>query len=367
MVNLLGLNKLCSIQVAATITGLQSTALDQWALPNHNLVYLDDVPKSVIATVLLCVSYLLLCVALLFILIMLYFNKNPTTTMADLRSFSMKDKKLSKDGMDIALPVKTAAVKRLGVVRRIMGSMGSDAKSFVRLTKFCIIWKPTCPPESPGTFAFEFYYESGDAKHVILKGKGMIGHAVKIIINTSIYINKEQLRNCPYKVNIIPGTSSDEILGSIVFDMYVSGFENYPKNGVRNVNISVEPPTWHGMPSIFYQLNPQGDQFSSNITSIIPILDEFRESYPNVIKKITRKDDMDIIDMMVLKYMLNDDEMDKVKFLEDGLRPGYTMSSDDMLYYMTLFTRFNMSSYRPFASEITGELNKETQSSTTRF
>ncbi|UTQ50622.1 MAG: movement protein [Tomato alphanucleorhabdovirus 1] len=295
------------------------------------------------------------------------FNKNPTTTMADIKGFTMKDKKLTKDGMEIALPVKTAAMKRLGVVRRVMGNMGSDARSFVRLTKFSIIWKPTCPPESPGTFAFEFFYESGDAKHVILKGKGMIGHAVKIIINTSIYINKEQLQKCPYKVDIIPGTVSDEILGSIVFEMYVSGLDNYPKNGIRNVNISVEPPTWHGMPSIFYQLNPQGDQFTSNITSIIPILDDFRESFPNLIKKVTKKDDMDVIDLMVLKYMLNDDEMEKVKFLEEGLRPGFNVTSEDLLYLMNLFTRFNMSSYRPFATEITGELNRETQSSTTRF
>ncbi|ARJ54294.1 putative movement protein [Potato yellow dwarf virus] len=283
------------------------------------------------------------------------------------KALSLPDNSLSKNGVDMELPIAIASSNQKGVVKRLIGAAGKGDKSFVRLNKFLIRWKPTCPPEMPGTFGFDFYFDGGDTKYSIVKGSGMVGHAVEITITTSIYISTQQLKNCPYRLDMTPTTDTDGACGSVAMEIWVTNDEKYPKNGKRSVSIHMDPPMRHGLPSIFYHINPNNDQYYTNIQTLIPLSRDIIADYNSIFSKCLNIPEPTIEDSLVLRYMINPEEEENIHELNHVLSSGKPITTDDSILLVNLAVRFSGSSYRKFISGITGQLDRETPTSTSRF
>ncbi|ADE45271.1 putative movement protein [Potato yellow dwarf virus] len=283
------------------------------------------------------------------------------------KSLKLPDKNLSRNGLDIVLPIAMASQNQLGAINKLLGVAKRGDKTFVRLNRFVIKWKPTCPPEMPGTFGFDFYFDGGDTKYTIIKGSGMVGHAVEITISTSIYISLHQLKSCPYKLDISPNVETDGACGSVSMEVWVSNGEKYPKHGKRNVSIHMDPPDRHGLPSIFYHINPNNDQYYTNIQQLIPISEDIIDEYSALLRDCFKISDPSIEDALVLRYMINPDEEMTIQELNSMLRDNKPITTKDSIYLVNLSVRFSGSTYRKFISGITGQLEKETPTSTSRF
>ncbi|QUI75403.1 Y protein [Joa yellow blotch virus] len=280
----------------------------------------------------------------------------------------LPDKSLSKNGLDLVLPIAIASSNQIGTIKKLIGLTNSKRdRSFVRLNKFVIKWKPTCPPELPGTFSFDFYFDGGESKYTILKGSGVVGHAVEITISTTIYISAQQLKACPYKLDLTPHTESEDACGVVSLEIWVSNNESYPRNGKRNVSVMVDPPDRHGLPSIFYHLNPNNDQYYTNIQQLIPISEEIISEYSPLMRDCLKIVNPTLEDALVLRYMVNPDEEQMVREVNIALRDNKPITTEDSTFLVNLAVRFNGSSYRKFINSITGQLDKETPTNTTRF
>ncbi|WIM49646.1 movement protein [Babaco nucleorhabdovirus 1] len=283
------------------------------------------------------------------------------------KPLSLQEKSLSKNGMDIVLPIAIAYDNQPGLVKKFLGSTGQGDKSFVRLNKFVIKWKPTCPPEMPGTLSFDFYFDGGDTKYTILKGSGMIGHAVEITITTSIYISAHQLKKLPLQAGYHTADRHRRCLRISSHECLGTKGEKYPRDGKRNVSIHMNPPDRHGLPSIFYHLNPQNDQYYTNVQNLIPLSEEIMSDFSAILKDCLKIPEPSIEDALVLRYMINPEKEGIVSEMNLVLRDNKPITTKESIFLVNLAVRFSGSSYRKFISGITGQLDRETPTCTSRF